>query len=773
VVWQARPLSGAAVGSLLCVLLGLSLLLPGTVAAHAELASSDPAANESLPEPPEQLTMTFTEPVDLVTARIALLDNRQAEVAGLGAISVNAAGTTATLPLPDLEPGIYTVSYQVTSATDGHVTAGIFAFLVDPTGTQPAPTLPSEATSPSSTPDVLAARWVALASALSLLGVALFWLFSARPALAKATDVSLAAPWGVLAFLAVGAAGGLALYLSLSARPIVEAGAHVGHGTGFPLDFAAPFGSTSFANAMRVALVGAAAAFVLATARFFATEEARRRGVSTPATHGEVGWLVAVLVLAAISLAGTSLAGHAASLGGPLFAAIDLGHLLGVAAWIGTLPGLLLLAFRARSALGDALRRHSQVAMVAAPIVVLTGLANSPMVMGNEARELVASGYGNLLLGKAFLFSAAGGLGAVNFFLVRSERFRRSLPLIGVELAIGVLAVVAAAGMVTGQPAATRASVLTTSAIGTAHLYGTAGESSVHVAVSLPSPGSARYQVAVADAATGADRTDVQRVILVFTPPAESGLPAGRVELEQAGEPWLWGTSGVYTPVVGTWQLEVVVRRLGELDESTSFELPVLLPLPPQRVPPPDTGFGVPMPLAALWAILPFGVLGWTIPLILLGLAAGLGVLDRRGGSRARTAVRAGVVLLAVVAGLGVASRAAVEAANQAPAAASGMANPQPATTDSILRGHHLYLANCAACHGVNGDGDGPTAAGWLPPLRPLGEEVPNLSDGALAYRIAVGSAGTRMPAFASTLSENDRWDLVNYLRTLWPLSLR
>jgi putative copper export protein/mono/diheme cytochrome c family protein len=581
--------------------------------------------------------------------------------------------------------------------------------------------------------------------------------------------VSLAAPWGVLALLAVGAGGGLALYLSLSARPIVEAGAHVGHGTGFPLDFASPFGSTPFANAMRVALVGAGAAFVVATARFFAADEARRHGGPTPSTRGEVGWLVAVMVVAGLSLAGSSLAGHAASLGGPLFAAIDLGHLLGVAAWIGTLPGLLLLAFRARSALGDALRRHSRVAMVAAPIVVLTGLANSPVVLGSASRELLASGYGNLLLSKAFLFSAAGGLGAVNFFLVRRDRFRRSLPLIGVELAIGVLAVVAAAGMVTGQPAASRASVLTTSAVGTAHLYGTAGESSVHVAVSLPTPGSARYQVVVADASTGADRTDLQRVILVFTPPSESGLPAERVQLEQAGEPWLWGTSGVYTPVVGTWRLEVIVRRVGEFDESTSFELPVIVPLPPQLVPPPDTGLGVPLPLAALWAILPAGMLGWAIPLTLLGLAAGLGVLDRRGGSRARSMLRAGVVLLAVLFGVGVASRAAVEAANQPPAAAAAMANPQPATTDSILRGHDLYLANCAACHGINGDGDGPTAAGWLPPLRPLGEEVPDLTDGALAYRIAVGSAGNRMPAFASTLSENDRWDLVNYLRTLWP----
>jgi putative copper export protein/mono/diheme cytochrome c family protein len=583
--------------------------------------------------------------------------------------------------------------------------------------------------------------------------------------------VNLAAPWGVLALLAVGAAGGLALYLSLGARPIVEAGAHVGHGSGFPLDFAAPFGSTPFANAMRVALVGAAAAFVVATARFFAVDDARRG--ERPALRGEVGWLLAVMVLAGLSLAGSSLAGHAASLGGPFFAAVDLAHLLGVAAWIGTLPGLLLLAFRARSALGAALRRHSRMALVAAPIVVLTGLANSPVVMGSAPRELVGSAYGNLLLSKALLFSAAGGMGAVNFFLVHSDRFRRSLPLIGVELAIGVLAVVAAAGMVTGQPAASRASVLTTSAIGTTHLYGTAGESLVHVAVSLPTPGNARYQVAVADGSTGADRIDVQRVILVFTPPAESGLAAERVELEQAGEPWLWGTSGVYTPVVGTWQLEVIVRRVGELDESVSFELSVIVPLPPQLVPPPDTGFGVPIPLAALWTALPAGMLGWAIPVILLALAVGLGALDRRGGSRARSAIRASVVLLAVLTGVGVASRAAVEAANQPPAAAAAMANPQPATADSILRGHDLYLANCAACHGINGDGDGPTAAGWLPPLRPLGESVPHLTDGALAHRIAVGSAGTRMPAFASTLSENDRWDLVNDLRTLWPQSDR
>ncbi len=761
-----RRKHGALGAAYVGLLLAVSLLIPAHVQAHAELASSDPAANSSLPASPERLALTFTEPIDLATARISLLDDRQTEVSGLGAISVDAPGTTATVQLPSLQPGVYTVSYQGTSATDGHVTTGIFAFLVDPTGAEPAPTLPSSTSSPASGPDVVAARWLALVSTLGLLGMSLFWLVSARPALARAGETSLAPPWGLLTLLAAGAAGGLVLYLTLSARPIVEAGAHVGHGSGFPLDFASPFGSTPFANAMRVALVGAGAAFVVAAARFFAADQTRRPA-SGPSAHDD-RWLMVLIALIAVSLLGTSLAGHAASLGGPLFALVDFGHLLAVATWIGPLPGVLLLAFRARHAFGGALRRHSQVALVAAPIVVLTGFANSSFVIG-PARELVASTYGNLLLAKVALFSVAVGIGSMNFFLVRSRRIRRTLPLIGVELTVGVLAILAAAGMVTGQPAATRASVLTSSALATAHLYGTAGESTVHLAVNLPTPGKASYQVAVADAADGVDRTDVQRVFLVFTPPAESGLPAERVQLDQAGDPARWANSGAYTPVVGTWQVEVIVRRVGQLDETTSFELPVVVPLPPQRVPPPDTGIGVPLPLAAVWTLLPTGTLGWAVPLILLGLAVGLGLLDRRGDSRARSLLRLGVVLIAVVAGAGVASRAAVQAADQPPASAAGMTNPQQATADSILRGHNLYLANCAACHGINGDGDGPTAAGWLPPLQPLGAVVPHLSDGSIAYDIAVGRAGARMPAFANTLSENDRWDLVNYLRTLWP----
>jgi mono/diheme cytochrome c family protein len=118
---------------------------------------------------------------------------------------------------------------------------------------------------------------------------------------------------------------------------------------------------------------------------------------------------------------------------------------------------------------------------------------------------------------------------------------------------------------------------------------------------------------------------------------------------------------------------------------------------------------------------------------------------------------------------LGVDSRAAAEAANRPPASAARAANPVPATVDSVARGHDLYLANCAACHGTSGAGDGLAAAGWVPGPGDLSLSVPTRSDGEIAYMIAVGTVATRMPAFSTTLSERDRWDLVNYLRATWP----
>lgn len=761
------------------IAIALTLSVAGRTAAHAELVSSTPPANASLLESPASLSVTFSEPIDPVTAAVLLFDDRQQVVTGIGPVTVDEPDLTAAVKLPALDPGVYTVSYRVTSAVDGHVSTGIWAFQVDPTGTRPPPAISAQSSSPSDDPLTITARWLGLASALTLLGIGLFWIVSARPALREARAAPTA-PWGVVAIVAALAFSGLAAYLTLAARPFVEAGAgHVGHGGGnaLPLDFAAPFGATPFAMAMRVAEIGAGAAFLLATARFFAVDEARRRGVE-PARDRDPLALGLVAAAAAISLAGSSLAGHASARGGLPFATIDWVHLLAVAAWVGTLPGLLLMARRAHrlgtgdgALLGATLRRHSRLALVAAPIVALTGIANSPLVLG-DARGMVSSAYGNVLMAKVVLFSIAVAIGSANFFLIRARAFRRTLPLVAIELAVGAVAVLGAANLVTAQPAASRVPVLTPSSIGTLHLYGQAGESTVHVAVILPAPGNQQYQVSVADAATDAYRTDVQKVILFFGAPAGSGRPEQQVDLQEGADPWLWTTSGAYTPIVGDWTLDVLVRRVGERDESTAFGLPVTEPLPPAVVPPPDTGIGVPLPLAWLWVALPTGPAGWLVPIgALLGLAA-TSAWERRGPRQGRwpaTLARVTLVVVAVTTGLGVGSRAIVEIANQAPASATAMANPIPATPESVTRGGDIYRANCAACHGIAGAGDGLTAAGMLPGPGDLARSVPSLTDGELAYLVASGTVATRMPAFSTTLSERDRWDLVNYLRRTWP----
>ena len=182
-------------------------------------------------------------------------------------------------------------------------------------------------------------------------------------------------------------------------------------------------------------------------------------------------------------------------------------------------------------------------------------------------------------------------------------------------------------------------------------------------------------------------------------------------------------------------------------------------------MPPPDNGVGVSPIVSTIWSWLPAGLGSWLLVVGLLGAALVLGLLARRRPARALAISRVAVVALAVAVGLAAGSRALVQAANQVPAAASAKPNPIEADARSLSIGESYYLANCAACHGIDGNGDGPTAQGLGWNLTPLDQELPQLSDGALNYRIAVGTVGTGMPGFAGTLAERDRWDLVNYLR--------
>lgn len=761
---RPRPLQRAAIGLALAV--SALPLLAAPVGAHAELASARPAAGTSLIEAPTDVELAFTEAIDPATALIQLLDEQQGQVGGLGAVVVSADGHIVAIQLPDLGPGTYTVSYQVVSAVDGHPTAGMYAFVVDPTGTQPPPPVGPITGSASVEPATVAARWVALSAALVALGSLAMWWNAGRAVLGREAPRSdRRPPWLLIGIASALTFIGLAAYLTLAAVPIVAAigGDHGGHGgAGFPLDFAAPFGWTPFAVAMRVAIVGSAAAFLFAALRYFSLQgrvvepgDDRRRAV------------VAALFLI-VALAGMSMAGHAAASGGPAFGVVDLAHLLSVAAWLGALPAALVLARRAGAARREVLRgllhRHGRLAMVAAPVTALTGLANSPIVLG-APRDLVATDYGNLMLAKVVLLSVALGMGAVNHLALRS-RARLNVPaMVGIDLVVAVLAVLVAATLVSIPPAAMRQPVLVTPPRSPAHLFGDAGPWRIHAAISLAAPGRQTYRVTVTQLDSGEARQGVEKVFLTFTPPT-SELPPQRVELTAAEAPGLYGATGAYTPIEGEWALEVTVRRSGAPDETVSFPLPVAVPAPGELTPPPDTGIEVPGPLAFVWGVLPEGPTAW-IPALLAAVGVGIASWRARRPGASTWVQPMRLLLLGVVAvvALGAGSRAVVTAANEPPAAAI-QDNPLPPDSDSLVRGERLYLANCASCHGIDGTGDGPLET--APEAGPLGDAVRSASDGELSYRIGVGIAGTPMPGFAGTLSSDDRWHLVNYLRDRW-----
>jgi mono/diheme cytochrome c family protein len=98
--------------------------------------------------------------------------------------------------------------------------------------------------------------------------------------------------------------------------------------------------------------------------------------------------------------------------------------------------------------------------------------------------------------------------------------------------------------------------------------------------------------------------------------------------------------------------------------------------------------------------------------------------------------------------------------------------NPVPADAVSVERGRILFSVTCVQCHGPQADGNGVIGGALMfPPANLTGELVQNKADGALFLTISNGIQGTggqiHMPALNENLTVRDRWDVVNYIRTL------
>jgi mono/diheme cytochrome c family protein len=107
------------------------------------------------------------------------------------------------------------------------------------------------------------------------------------------------------------------------------------------------------------------------------------------------------------------------------------------------------------------------------------------------------------------------------------------------------------------------------------------------------------------------------------------------------------------------------------------------------------------------------------------------------------------------------------------PADADKTPNPVVASAESIAKGKELYMnpvkGNCIFCHGETGSGNEAN----LPKLRRKPADLSNkermtsMTDGELFWKISKGITGIMPPGERKLPLEEDRWHVVNYIRTL------
>lgn len=101
------------------------------------------------------------------------------------------------------------------------------------------------------------------------------------------------------------------------------------------------------------------------------------------------------------------------------------------------------------------------------------------------------------------------------------------------------------------------------------------------------------------------------------------------------------------------------------------------------------------------------------------------------------------------------------------PPEAAQQENPVKPTESSVAEGKHLFLSQCAMCHGETGNGKGDLATSmqlavkdWRNP-----ETLKKWTDGELFYVLEKGK--NHMPGQEGRMRDNQKWHLVNFIRSL------
>ena len=736
-------------------MLGWWLLFPAQAAAHANLASSDPAANSELDTAPGRIIIWFTEPIEPALSEIRVLDAAGKQV-DEGDSAVDDLNPLAmSVGLSDVPDGTYTVAWKNVSTVDGHRVRGSFVFSVG----QPLSGAPVEQVEQPllQSPVAPVLRWLTLLGALAMAGGLVFELLVTRPVLfsLRATPAmmdagrrlsyrSLGLTWLALAVF-LGASVGQLLVLTVVTHEVSSWGA-------LPNPLWKTLTATGWGETW-VWRMAAALAFgvVLFGLRFFPEPrpELYRTVVRTVALvlGGAVLWTLALTSHGAATVDIRAMALTA-----------DFLHLVASAFWIGALfhfvMGLSALLRglpddERRECLAEIVPRFSVVASLSVATIIVTG------VFSGWAQVTVADAlntpYGITLIAKVALVLPLLFLGVLNLLWVRPRLRREDSSLEWLKrLLIGeaVLAVLilAAVGMLTAlEPARQVASRELADSRESISFSDTVSGDTIQLEVSPGRVGSNDVTVTLTDRLdrpiVNADEVLVRLVFL------ESDLGDDTLTATSQGD-GRYVREDAQLSIAGVWQAEMVVRRPDAFDARTAFRFEAL-----------GTGAAgsaaiSPSPETA-YLLLGAGLL--VLGTLFLGAGLPLGGWFSRSGAGVMTPGIAGVaagLMLLFNAQLGIGGEEVLQ-------------NPFPPTPVSLEAGAATYFQVCQACHGEGGRGDGPAGVALDPPPADLVVHVPLHPEADLFRFIRDGIPGTSMAPLGGQLSEEQIWHVVNYIRTL------
>jgi|GEM_PF-82245 len=383
--------------ALVCgVLTGTAVLGAVPADAHATLSSSTPSAGTVLPRAPEQVLLTFDEPVTTLLDAIRVLDASGHRVDVGGTHHPKGDGGKVAVGLQaGLSRGSYLVDWQVVSA-DSHPIRGTYTFSVEAAGAVAAAS--ADTSSPVVGLLLGLTRAATFASLLLLLGGGFFL------ALCWAGGLRRSIVWRLLwlgwAAGVIGAVGGMLL--------------EGPYAVGEPLSQALSGGllttvaGTPYGHALLLQL----AVLLGAAGLLHSVNRGGVRGRRALLVGGGLGTAYAL---------GVALAGHAgAGTQRGLALLADLGHLTAMSAWVGGLVFLsvALLPTRHLGDLSVAVPRFSRIAFGSVVLLVATGSYQAWREVGSLDAALDTA-YGRILLVKLGFVVLLVGLGAISRAWVR------------------------------------------------------------------------------------------------------------------------------------------------------------------------------------------------------------------------------------------------------------------------------------------------------------------------------------------------------------------